>query len=360
MKKYSSLLSFNVMLLTIWFIVYVLYIGASIIIPFVVAVLLSFIIISLKWFYHWKWLHKILAYVCSLFTIFLIFYVIGQIINANIDDIIENAPEYQDKLTRIISDFASRYGIDQSIISTQIIDKINIASLVSGTASIITSIVKNAGMIFFITVFILLESAAFRTKLALITWGKNSSFFTVFEQIQEDVKSYFVIKTFISFWVWVLSLVIMMIFGIDFFLFWAFIIFLFNYIPNVGSIIAVFFPVVFSLIQFESLYLSIVFLICMILAQVFMWNFIEPKLMWTKLNLSPLVILMSLIFWGTIWGPIGMLLSVPIMVMINIVLAHIELTRPIAVLLSEKWVVKFQETPDTKLTLKKMKKLLGK
>jgi hypothetical protein len=74
-----------------------------------------------------------------------------------------------------------------------------------------------------------------------------------------------------------------------------------------------------------------------------------------------LVILISLIFWGTLWGPIGMLLSVPIMVMINITLSHIEVTRPIAVLLSEKWIIKFTP-PKSKssktYTLNKMKRLL--
>jgi len=69
--------------------------------------------------------------------------------------------------------------------------------------------------------------------------------------------------------------------------------------------------------------------------------------MGNRLNLSPLVILVSLIFWGTLWGPIGMLLSVPIMVIINIVLAHIEVTRPIAVLLSERGIVKFYGMKDS-------------
>lgn len=140
----------------------------------------------------------------------------------------------------------------------------------------------------------------------------------------------------------------MFFFGLDFFVFWAFLIFLFNYIPNVGSIIAVFFPVTFSLIQYESVSLTMIFLVLMIGAQVLMGNFIEPRLMGNKLNLSPLVILISLIFWGTLWGPIGMLLSVPIMVMINIVLAHIEVTRPIAILLSEKGIVKFTPPPEIK------------
>jgi predicted PurR-regulated permease PerM len=70
---------------------------------------------------------------------------------------------------------------------------------------------------------------------------------------------------------------------------------------------------------------------------VFMWNIVEPKFMGNKLNLSPLVIIIALWFWGTVWWIIGMLLSVPIMVIINIILAKIPATRNIAILLSEKW-----------------------
>ena len=361
MKKYNPLLTINVTLITLGFFIYVLYIGAPIIIPFVVAVLLSFLIISIQWFFVSKWLHRYVGFIASLITIGLVLFWIGQIINTNINDIIERSPEYQEKLTIIVSDITEKYNIDQSIVWAQILEKINIAVLISGTASVLTSIVKNAGMIFFFTVFILLESTSFWTKLALITWWPKSSFFIVSEQIKQDTKSYFMIKTLVSFWVALISLFIMTIFGLDFLLFWAFIIFLFNYIPNIWSIIAVFFPVVFSLIQFESFSLSAVFLLLMIAAQVFMGNIVEPRLMGNKLNLSPLVILISLIFWGTLWGPIGMLLSVPIMVMINIVLSHIEITRPIAILLSEKWVIKFNWPKDSKkLTLKKMRKLLKK
>jgi len=361
MKKYSPLLTINVTLITLGFFVYVLSIGASIIIPFVLAVLLSFLILSIQWFFVSKWFHRYLWFIASLITIGLVLFWIGQIINTNIDDIIERAPEYQEKLSNITADISEKYNIDQSIVGAQILDKINIPVLISGTASILTSIVKNAGMIFFFTVFILLESTSFWKKISLITGGSKSSFFIVSEQIRQDTKSYFMIKTLVSLGVALISLCIMAIFGLDFILFWAFIIFLFNYIPNIGSIIAVFFPVIFSLIQFESFYLTSIFLLLMIAAQVFMGNIVEPRLMWNKLNLSPLVILISLIFWGTLWGPIGMLLSVPIMVIINIVLSHIEVTRPIAILLSEKWVIKFQWLPEgKKLSLRKMKKLLKK
>jgi len=362
-KKNISLLTVNVTLLTLGFFIYVLNIGASIIIPFIVALLLSFIIVSLSTFFKGRWLPKIIAFIASLFTIGLVLYWIAQIINSNINEIIIWAPEYQQKLIRITTEIASVFNIDEKIIVSQFIEKINIPSLISLAAALITSIVKNAWMILFFTIFLLLESKSFGKKLAIITGWEKSAFFQVFEQIQWDIKSYFLIKTIVSLWVALLSMMIMMILGLDFFLFWTFLIFLFNFIPNVGSIIAVCFPVIFSLVQFESPSLTLVFLLLMVAAQLLTWNIIEPRLMGNRLNLSPLVILVSLIFWGTLWGPIGMLLSVPIMVIINIVLAHIEVTRPIAVLLSERGIVKFYGMKDSsswKFSIKKMRKILKK
>ncbi len=362
-KKYNSLLTINVTILTLGFFIYVLYIGAPIIIPFVVAVLLSFIIISLSSFFHYYGLHKYLSFLASLIVIALIFLGVGKIINTNITEIRLKSNDYQETLVRITSDIATKYNIDEKIITDQFIKKIDIPLLLSSTAALVTSIVKNAGMILFFTIFILLESKSFRKKLAIITGWEKSSFFYVFQQIQSDMKSYFKIKTIISICVALLSAAIMYSFKLDFFVFFAFIIFVLNYIPNVGSIIAVFFPVLFSLIQFESFYVTIMLLLLMIAVQVLMGNLIEPRLMWNRLNLSPLVILVSLIFWWTLWWPIGMLLSVPIMVMINIILAHIEVTRPIAILLSERGIIKFSwmwKIPTWKFSIKKMRKFLKK
>lgn len=361
MKKYSPLLTINVTLLTLWFVVYVLFIGSSIIIPFVVAVLLSFMILSISNFYSKKWLQKTLSFIVAIFTIWLVFYGIWKVINSNIEEIIVAAPEYQEKLMSLFDVYAEKYELDATLLRDQVVAKINFTSLLSWAAAAITSILKNTGIILLFTIFILLESKSFRSKLALITGWDKSTFFNVFGQIQDDIKSYFVIKTITSIAVGLLSAIIMFFFGLDFLIFWAFIIFLLNYIPSVGSIIAVSFPVMFSLVQFESPYLTMIFLICMIWVQIFIWNLVEPRLMGNKLNISPLVILVSLVFWGTLWGPVGMLLSVPIMVMINITLAHIEVTRPIAVLLSEKWIVKF--TPpkwgvSKTYSLNKMKRLL--
>ncbi len=363
MKKYSALIAVNLTLLTLGATVYVLFIGAFIFIPLVVALLVSFIILSLASNFQKRGLPKLFSYILSLGVIGLVIGLIAQIINTNIDEIIVQAPTYQEKLTRIVSETAKKYDVNPQILLDQFVAKINIPTLVSSTASMITSIVTNAGLILFFTIFILFESSFFAKKLSLITGGVHSTFFTIFEQVQADIRSYFRVKTFVSLFGAIISLCIMLLFQLDFIFFWTFLIFILNFVPNFGSILAVLFPVVFSLIQYESLPLSFLLLVLLMTAQWFSGSLLETKLMGNRLNLSPLVILISLIFWGTLWGPIGMLLSVPIMVTINIILAHIEVTRPIAILLSEKWMVKFSwmnETPKWNAALKKMKKLLGR
>lgn len=364
-KKSLPLISINLTLLTFAAFMYVLYIGASIIIPVILALLLSFIILSLSHAFARRGLHKHLSLIAAFGVMSFVIYLITQIINANIEQIVQLAPGYQEKFTRIITDILiklERYGFESQSIIESILLKLDFGWIATWTASLLGAIVKNAGLVVFFTLFILLESNAFKDKLILISWWERSSFFKITAQISEDIKSYFLIKTIASLSVGLLSFIIMYFFGIDFFLFWAFIIFLLNYIPSIGSIIAVFFPVVFSLIQFESFYITGVFLVLMVAAQILIWNILEPRLLWNKLNLSPLVILISLIFWGTLWWPIGMLLSVPIMVMVNIVLAHIPATRPIAILLSEKGMIKFEggNTKMWKFNLKKMKKILKK
>lgn len=363
MKQNNTIVTFCVSFLAFGFFMYILYIWAPIIIPFVVAMLISFIIISLASFFIHYGLPKYIALILSLFIFALFLYIIWKIIDTNVQQLIIEAPWYQQKFLSIFDFYTNKYSIDSNILREQIFEWFNITTLLTSLATLFTSVIKNAGMIIFFTLFILLESNSFKTKLSLISGWEKSSLFSAIEQIQSDMKSYFKIKTITSLTVALISLIIMYFFGLDFLIFWAFIIFILNYIPNVGSIIAVTFPVLFSLVQFESLSLSIFFLLLMVAAQMIIWNIIEPRLMGNKLNLSPLVILISLIFWWTIWWPVGMLLAVPLMVMMNIVFAHNEHTRPIAILLSEKGIVKF--TPrkwksKNKLSIWKMKKLLKK
>lgn len=358
MKKYSMLIAISLTIIGLVMFFYILYIWSGIIIPFIISVLLSFAILSLSWFFQKKGVPKVIAFLLSLFTYFLIFWIISQIINSNIQQIIALAPEYQDKMENIINKWETTFNIDKWVIYERVFAWIDIPSILSNLVSGLTSLFKNAGIIFFFTIFILLESRFFFTKLDIALWREKTRVMWIIQQIGRDIKFYFVIKTGVSLVVWTVSYIILLLFWVDFALFWAFMIFLLNYIPNVGSIIAVFFPVLFSLVQFgeSSYYITIALLGCLTSVQVLMWNYVEPQFMGNKLNLSPLVILISLLFWWNIWWIPGMLLSVPLMVIINIILSHIKMTQPLAVVLTEKWNIKFTEI---KTSGKKSKKIVS-
>lgn len=126
----------------------------------------------------------------------------------------------------------------------------------------------------------------------------------------------------------------MLIIGVDFAFFWAFLIFILNYIPTVGSLIATIFPAMIALVQFNSFSPFVLVLVLIGSIQLLVGNVLEPKIMGSSLNISSLVVLLSLAFWGSIWGVVGMILSVPITVMMIIVMSHFPGTKNIAIMLS--------------------------
>ncbi len=129
--------------------------------------------------------------------------------------------------------------------------------------------------------------------------------------------------------------VIMRVFDVDFPLFWAIMIGLSNYIPYVGSIVGVAFPVALSLAQFDSLLDTVLLGVWLTAAQIAVGNFLDPWLMGRHLNLSPFVIIVSLTFWASIWGIPGAILAIPMTSMMMIVLSQFPETRFLAVMISE-------------------------
>ena len=133
----------------------------------------------------------------------------------------------------------------------------------------------------------------------------------------------------------VISLVIYLSFGVEFALFWALLVFVLNFIPVVGSIIAVILPMIVIAISFDNWVTIISLGVLLTAAQQLVGSFIEPRVAGSALNLSPLVILISLGAWGALWGVLGLFLAVPLTVMLTTVLATFDGTRWVAVLLSQ-------------------------
>jgi predicted PurR-regulated permease PerM len=126
----------------------------------------------------------------------------------------------------------------------------------------------------------------------------------------------------------------LLIADVDFAGVWGLLIFLLNFIPTVGSIIATIFPALIALAQSDGYTLFLLVLFGIGALQVCIGNILEPRLMGSSFNLSPIIILLNLALWGYIWGIIGMFLCVPFLIIVTIILSHFPQTRPIAVILS--------------------------
>jgi predicted PurR-regulated permease PerM len=143
-------------------------------------------------------------------------------------------------------------------------------------------------------------------------------------------------KTIISLGTALVGMGILVLFGVDFVIICGLFIFLLNFIPNIGSVIASLFPLLLCFLEFGLSWKLPLLAACMVGLQMLFGNVLEPMLMGKGLNLSPLVVLLSLIFWGWVWGIIGMVLAVPLTATLKIIFEEIDTLRPIAILMSQE------------------------
>jgi len=155
----------------------------------------------------------------------------------------------------------------------------------------------------------------------------------VAESINTGVSQYISVKALMSFLAGIASLAVLLIFGVDFAITWALLIFLFNFIPYLGSLVATALPIALALVQLGP-WQALAIAVLLIAIQQVIGTFVEPRMAGHRLGVSPLLILLSLAFWGVMWGIVGMILAVPMLVMLKIILDTIKETRPIATLMS--------------------------
>ena len=156
----------------------------------------------------------------------------------------------------------------------------------------------------------------------------------IIASIAHSVHHYILVKTAVSAVTGVTVYLLLALLGLDFAETLALLSFVLNFIPNIGSIVATLVPTLVALVQFDSWVMVIVVLGSVGALQFVIGNVIDPMLMGRALHLSSFAIVLSLTFWGAIWGIVGMFLAVPIMVIVMIVCSHVPSLRPIAILLS--------------------------
>ena len=330
---------------------FVLWIAKGVIVPVVVSAFVSFLIVTVKRGIDrvpgvGAMLPQSVSFTLAFAVIVAVLFGLGAVVTANVEQVIEEAPAYYAQLGAITQDGiaqAQAWGLvteDAGVV----IDDMQAAVIrylrsgLTGVASVAGGLLGGLVTILLYTAFMLVERGRFLRKITQIAGPEGASAIVsdVIDDIGHLVRQYISIKTLTSLLVAGVSYVIMAVLGVDFAAFFALLIFALNFIPIIGSIIAVALPVILALVQpGGGLVLAGITLALLFVAEQIVGSLVEPRLLGRSLNLSPLVILLSLASWGTLWGLPGALLCVPITVAIMIVLSQFDATRPIAVLLSD-------------------------
>lgn len=206
-----------------------------------------------------------------------------------------------------------------------------VVKLMSGLLVALSSVIANLFFIVLMAVFILLEASSFPAKIRRIAAAPDTSMDTM-NKLINDVKRYIFLKTVISLGTGVFVAAWLGAIGVDYYVLWGVIAFLLNFVPNVGSIIAAIPAVLLAFIQ-SGFDLALWATLGYVIVNVVVGNVVEPRVMGRDLGLSSLVVLLSLVFWGWVLGPVGMLLSIPLTMMVKIGLEGNEKTRWVSILL---------------------------
>ena len=330
---------------------YLMVVGESIFLPLVLAIFIAYLILALGHAFErvklGSWSPKpMLGLTLAMISFIVVIGLVVQIIAGNVRDVVEAAPQYQERLQALLDQMsmfiAEIVGQDRPLTLTTLLKEIDLSAVVGKFAGAFQAIASNTFQIFAYVAFLLLESRYFDRKVKTIfpEAAQEQSVRATLSQIGKRIETYVLVKTFVSFLVGLSSFAVLSIAGVDFAPFWALLIFVLNFIPYIGSPLGMLFPTVLALLQFGSLPTSAIILAFLWGAQSLVENFLEPRMMGSSLNLSPVFMMLSLSVWGAIWGITGMILAVPLMVMIMIACAQFTTTRPLAVIMSETGDVK--------------------
>src|SRR5664279_3961038 len=278
-----------------------------------------------------RWLALLIVLIGMIFLFSGFAFLIGETVSS----FSGNLSKYESTLTDLSNSFiqflnAKGYNIHQDQI-LNLIQPAKILEFTAGALNTLISMMGNTFLIFLIVLFTLTEFSSFAIKAKAILLGSDRSL-AYFSIILQNIRHYLGIKTLICLLTGILVYVAMLIIGVDYPLLWALIAGLMNYIPNIGSIIAAVPAVLFALIQL-GLGGAIWTLASFMVVNNVLGNFIEPRIMGKGLGLSTLVVFLSLLFWGFLFGTVGMFLSVPFTMTIKIILEQNENTKWIALLL---------------------------
>lgn len=317
-------------------IIYGLRTAQAIVVPILLALFVSMVGTPPLFWMRRKGVPNSLAVLIVVLGMIGVLVLIGSLVGTSIADFTGRVPYYQQRLDQQLIEFLDRYDLEGRIGSVrdlvQLIDPSGAMDLAARLLNGLGGVLNNALLIMFTVVFVLLEAWSFPRKLQAMVGSEDTS--GTLNRFSKSLNRYIGLKTAISLftgmtvWLWVA------IMGLDFPLLWGLLAFMLNYVPNIGSIIAAVPAVLLAVVQL-GVGKAVLIAIGYLALNVFMGNLLEPRIMGRSMGLSTLVVFLSLIFWGWVLGPVGMLLSVPLTMTLVIALESSPATERFAVLLCE-------------------------
>ncbi len=280
---------------------------------------------------------NLIATPLSLFIIIYSMFKIGTFITSSMMELGSVVSQLDSKINIVIDKISTLTSIDLKEPLEKFFKEFNMATLLNRIFMAFSSILSNTMQIFLYVLFLLIDQRFFNLKLnALFPKKENKTKAeNILTSISQSITTYILITTIVSLVTGFLTFAICQYFGLQGSVLWGFIAFVLNFIPTIGTIVAVLIPTVFALIQLTDFASILSLFMALVVVQFVIGNVIYPRLMGNSLNISQFVVILSLVVWGAMWGTIGMFLAIPIMMILLIILSQFESTKSLAILISE-------------------------
>ena len=324
----------------------ILKLTVSFCIPLTVATMLSFVFYpicnKLKKF-HIPW--AISIFLC-IAVVVVLFYFIGSLLISSTKTILSTYPKYEDRFTAIYKIFAQKFKIsfDENLsLFNNLWNSLNVRTMVQNFAITFSSSLvifsKTLFVIMLFLVFLLFEFESLKTKISFAFSDEHTKqkILTIARNTVTEVTHFLSIKFMISLLTGLVVFIGTFAIKMDFPIIWGFLAFILNFIPTFGSTISCSVTILFAILQFYPNWGYVIYVAILVMTvNLILGNIIEPRWEGTDLGISPFIILVSLSFWGWMWGFVGMVLAVPLMVIIKIICENIEILRPVAIIMGTK------------------------
>ncbi|MDR1626795.1 MAG: AI-2E family transporter [Spirochaetia bacterium] len=313
----------------------VLHLTAGVVLPLVTAVLVSFVASPVVSVLHRKLkVPRPAAIILVMLLVVSVMFLIGLFFYSSVQSLYRALPKYSDKFAGILNDLLTRFNLPVEYFEDFSWHR-TLSSFVFSFSLRFMDFLQGLILMVLFLAFLLFERSQFRPKVRRAFETQTArKIFAIYTHIASQIGRYLSVKLLISVatgsGVWFTLVVV----GVEFAFLWGVITFFFNFMPNIGAIIVTFFIEVFAVLQFyPSLVEPAIALAALLVVQQILGNVVEPTLLGGRLNLSPVVIILSLVIWGWIWGFMGMFLAVPLIVAIKIVMENIPFLHPVAILM---------------------------